>query len=102
MGITNSAHFKDPAFISQGFNKIIEKFQLHQSSHTHVLSVNLLAAIKKAIGYCPNTYAEGKGISNSTKLPSEIVYIDKIFTTTRFGISWPQRKGWKLFPASKG
>jgi hypothetical protein len=41
---------KDPAFISEGFNnskKAIENFKLHQTSHTHVLSVNQIAAVKR-------------------------------------------------------
>ena len=49
MGVTDLAHCKDPAFITQGFNnwkKAIEKFKLHQSSHGHVFSVNQLAAMK--------------------------------------------------------
>ncbi|XP_028416128.1 zinc finger MYM-type protein 1-like [Dendronephthya gigantea] len=50
MGINDLAHYKDPAFISEGFNnwkKAIEKFKLHQTSHTHVLSVNQIAAVKR-------------------------------------------------------
>ena len=50
MGVTDLAHCKDPAFITQGFNnwkKAIEKFKLHQSSHGHVFSVNQLAAMKR-------------------------------------------------------
>ena len=50
MGIIDLAHNKEPAFISEGFNnwkKAIEKFKLHQTSHTHVLSVNQIAAVKR-------------------------------------------------------
>ena len=49
MGIIDLANKKDPAFISEGLNnwkKAIEKFKLHLTSHTHVLSVNQIVAVK--------------------------------------------------------
>ena len=50
MGVTDLAHSKDLAFITQGFNnwkKATENFKLHQSSHGHVFSVNQVAAMKR-------------------------------------------------------
>ena len=50
MGIIDLAHNKEPAFTSEGFNnwkKAIEKFKLHQASHTHLLSVSQIAAVKR-------------------------------------------------------
>ena len=50
MEINDLAHYKDSAFISEGLNKWkkeIEKFRSHQTSHTHVLPVNQIAAVKR-------------------------------------------------------
>ncbi len=81
MGIIDLAHNKDPAFISEGFNnwkKAIEKFKLHQTSHTHVLSVNQIAAVKRpsVIAQIQTQKQKEQAIARNSLL--------KLFTSVRY------------------